>query len=354
MPARLHVAADRSERCNPLEDDLPAEEDERAQRVFAVREERPITRIGLLLRLHPADGEDHVVCLAGEEVSAAGASVDQQPDSGAAPPLDLRTIGRSRARHQRCSLLLHPAERRDVLVRAKEDPRLTRTRLRREVGLPLGETVRVACPASHVRGIPVAHRPAQHRQRKPVDLEIDDPGDLCAGDDSLSLRDPLRNADRPHVVRAKEHGEHNAHRSNDEGRKERPAEVVDCQHAVGHLGGHQEHECVGDQDQQEAEHECERQSQRCKRRRNDGVQRADDRRDDERAPEVLDVDSREDPGGNHQGDACRKPRDEQREDSPAGALGLPCAGSAVLRAGFVRHRALLPHLCALTRNGAGG
>ena len=148
VAARLHVAADRAQSRDPLEDDLPAEEDERARHVVAVGEERPVAGIGLLLLVHPADGEDHVLRLAGEQVPAAGAAVDEQADAGPAPPLDLRAVGRRRARHHRRGLLLHPAKRRDVLVRSQQDPRLAGTRLRREIGLPLGETVRVVAPAS--------------------------------------------------------------------------------------------------------------------------------------------------------------------------------------------------------------
>ena len=125
-------------------------------------------------------------------------------------------------------LLLHPAEGRDVLVRAEQDARLAGARLRGEIGLPLGQAVRVlAQPAGHVRGVAVAHRPAQHGQREPVDLEEDDPGDVGAGDDSLAARDPLRDADRVRVVRAEEDGEHDAHGGDDERGEQRPAEVVD-------------------------------------------------------------------------------------------------------------------------------
>ena len=214
---------------DPLEDDLPAEQHERARHVVAVGEERPIARVGLLLRLHPADGEDHVLRLAGEQVSAAGAAVDEQADAGRVAPLDLGAVRRRRARHQRRGLLLHPAERRDVLVRAQQDPRLAGTRLRGEIGLPLGQAVRVVGqPAGHGRGVAVAHRPAQHGQREPVDLEEDDPGDVGAGDDPLPARDPLRDADRVRVIRAEEDGEHDAHRGDHERGEQRPAEAVDA------------------------------------------------------------------------------------------------------------------------------
>ncbi len=129
VPARLDVAADCPQRRRPLEDHLPGEEDEGPCRVVAVGEERSVAGVGLLLRLHPADGEDHVLRLAREQVAAAGAAVDEQADAGTEPPLDLGTVLRRRAGHQRRRLLLHPAEGRDVLVRAEQDPRLARTRL---------------------------------------------------------------------------------------------------------------------------------------------------------------------------------------------------------------------------------
>ena len=90
-----------------------------------------------------------------------------------------------------------------------------------------------------------------------------------------------------HVVRAEEHGEHDAHGGDDERGEERPAEVVDPEHPVGHVvGGDQEDEGVRDQHEQEAEDERERQPQRGEHRRDDRVQRRDDHRD-ESAPQKL-------------------------------------------------------------------
>ena len=66
VPARADVAADRTEGRHPLEHDLPEDEHEHAGDVEAVREERAVARVGSLLRLHPAGGEDHVVGLARE------------------------------------------------------------------------------------------------------------------------------------------------------------------------------------------------------------------------------------------------------------------------------------------------
>ena len=180
VAARLHVAADRAQRRDPFEDDLPAEQDERARRVVAICEERPVSGIRLLLRIHPADGEDHVLRLAGEQVPAARAAVDEETDAGTEPALELRAIRRRGAGHRRRRLLLHPAKRRDVLVRAQQDARLAGACLRGEIGLPLGEAMRLARPARHVRGIAVAHRALQHGLCEAVDLEVDDPGDVGA------------------------------------------------------------------------------------------------------------------------------------------------------------------------------
>ncbi len=196
VAARPDVAADRAQRRRPLEEQLPHEEDERARDVVAVGEKRPVAGVRLLLGLHPADGEDHLVRLAGEEVAAAGAPVDEEPDPGRVPPLDLLAVGRCRARHQPRRLLLHPAECGDVLVRPEEDPRLARARLGGEIRLPLHETMRALRePARHRRRVPVPHRPAQHGQRKPVDLEVHHSRDVGRGDDPLAARDPMCCAD---------------------------------------------------------------------------------------------------------------------------------------------------------------
>ena len=221
---------------------------------------------------------------------------------------------RCRAGHQRRGLLLHPAERRDVLVRSEQDPRLAGARLRREIGLPLRQSVRaVGHPAGHVRCVAVAHRPAEHGQCEPVDLEKHDPGDVGARDDPLTTRDPLRNADRVRVVRAEEHGEHDADGGDDKRSEERPAEVVDPDHPLGHRIGDEEDRGVRDQYEQEAENQRERQPQRGEQRRDDRVQRRHDHCDEQRAPEAVDVDTGEDPGGDHQGDAGGEPRGEERE-----------------------------------------
>ena len=205
VATRLHVTANRTKRGRPFQDHLPAEQHQGAGGVVAVCEEGAVAGVRLLLRVHPADGEDHLVRLTGEEVAAAGATVDEQTDPGAEPPFELGAVGWRRAGHHRRGLLLHPAERRDVLVRAKQDPRLARPRLRGEIRLPLDKTVRLPRPTGHVRRVPIAQRPPQHRQREPVDLEIDDPRDVRRRDDPLTTRNPVRDPDRGYVIGAEEH-----------------------------------------------------------------------------------------------------------------------------------------------------
>ena len=342
MAARPDVAANRAQCRRPLEEHLPDEEDERARRIVAVREERPIARIGLLLLLHPADGENHVVRLAREQVSAARAAVGQQPDAGPEPPLDLGAVRRRRAGHQRGRLLFDPAERGDVLVRAEQDPGLAGARLRGEIGLPLRQPVRLRQPAGHRRRVAVAHRSAQHGQCQPVDLEVDDPRDVGAGDDPLPAGDPTCDPDRGRVVGAEEHRKHDAHCRDDERGEQGPPEVVDLEHTFRHVGGDQEDERICDQDEQEAEHERQRQPQRGEHGRDHRVQRRDDHRDDEGAQEALDVDAGQEARSHHQRDAGAEPGDEEREEPQARSLGPPGSGVAVGLLGGARHRALHP------------
>ncbi len=194
MPARAHVAPLRPARGRDLERDLPEREHEHARRVEPVREERAVPGVRLLLRFHPADGEDHVVGLAGEEVPAARATVAQEPVARVTT-LDLGAVGWRRAGHRRRRLLLHPAERGNVLVRAEQDPRLRGAGLRGEIRLPLRQGVAALDePAGHVRRVPVTHRPLQHRQREAVDLEVDDPRRVGLDPFARVLRDPLDHA----------------------------------------------------------------------------------------------------------------------------------------------------------------
>ena len=98
-------------RSRPLQDDLPAEQHERARDVEAVGEERAVARVRLLLRLDPADREDDLLGLAREQVPPARAAVREQADTARVPPLELRAIGRCRARHEHARSPSRPSGR---------------------------------------------------------------------------------------------------------------------------------------------------------------------------------------------------------------------------------------------------
>ena len=281
-----------------LEKHLPEEEGEQPRRVEAVREKRSITRVRTLLRRDPADGQDHVIRLAGEQVAPACAAISQQSDAGRVPPLDLLAVRWLRAGEAETRLLLDPAERGDVLVRAEQDPGLAGTGLRREVGLPLGERVGAARePARHLRSATRVDRATEHREREAVDLEEHDSRLRGVDRATRTPRDPLHDAKRVRVVVGdrKQHVEDDADRRRDERRQERPEEPVDDE-GMRRDGrrGHQEQR-VEDEHEQESEHERVRQPKRRHDGNEDRVEDADDERDGERRAVDIDTDARQQP-----------------------------------------------------------
>ena len=65
VTARTDVAPAGSQCRGHLQRDLPDEQHQRASDVEAVGEEGAVAGVGPLLLLHAADGEDHLLCLAG-------------------------------------------------------------------------------------------------------------------------------------------------------------------------------------------------------------------------------------------------------------------------------------------------
>ena len=326
MTARPDVPALRPGRRGQLEHHLPEEEDERPDDVEAVREERAVTGVRLLLGVHAADGQDHVVGFAGQQVAAAGAPVREQPAAGRMGALDLRAVGRSGARDELGRLLHDPAEGRDVLVRAEQDPRLTRACLGREVGLPLGELVAaVVEPTRHGRRVSVPHRALQHRQGEAVDLEEDDPRRVGPRQLAGAARDALDDAVRVRivVVRPEDHVEHDADRCRDERDAESGPERVDREIAAGHAIRCQQHERVEDEDEQQAEDEHQRQAKRRDDRRQQCVEHGNHRGRHERAPEVVHVRARHDPGRDEERRGGQDPGHDQRQRPEFRARGPP-------------------------------
>src|SRR6185503_11469100 len=110
MTPRAHVAARRARGGEHLERDLPQDQDDRARDVEPVREERAVAGIRALLRVRPADGEDAVYRLPGQQVAAARPAVDEQALPGAVPPLDLGAVRWRGAGDEPLLRLLDPAE----------------------------------------------------------------------------------------------------------------------------------------------------------------------------------------------------------------------------------------------------
>src|SRR5690606_37287250 len=124
--------------------------------VEAVSEEGAVARVRARLGVQPADGEDHLFGLAGEQVAAAGPAIDQQSVACGALALDARAVRWRRARHHPAGLLLDPAEGRDVEVGAEQDAGLARAGLGRQVWLTLDQAVGLLDhPARHVRRVAV-------------------------------------------------------------------------------------------------------------------------------------------------------------------------------------------------------
>ena len=141
MASGADVSALRPSRSQPLEQHLPGEENQDAHDVEPVGEERSVPRVRALFGVDPAARQDHVVGAAGEQVAAARAAVDEQPVVGRVAALDLGAIRRAGASDQLRRFFLDPPERRDVLVRADQNPGLARAGLRRKIGLPFDEAM---------------------------------------------------------------------------------------------------------------------------------------------------------------------------------------------------------------------
>src|SRR4029450_1510275 len=114
---------------------------EHTDHVEAVREERTVARVRALFGVDPAARQDHVIGEAREQIAAARAAVREQALAGRVTALYLGAVRGPGAGDQLCRLLLDPAERRDVLVRAQQNSGLARAGLRREIGLPFGKAV---------------------------------------------------------------------------------------------------------------------------------------------------------------------------------------------------------------------
>ena len=248
------------------------------------------------------------------------------------PALDLRAVRRRRAHHQAAVLLLDPAEGRDVLVGAHEDPGLAGTGLGGEVGLPLGQAVAlVGDPARHRGRAPVAHRVAEHRQREAVDLQEHDAGHVGTGAAALASGDAARDPERVRVVVVgpEDHLQDDAHRRHDQRGEQRVAEAVHADVIRQGVGRDLEQERVGQQHEHEAQEQGEREPQRRDDRRHQRIEDRHEGRRDERSARVLELDARQDGRGDPQRRRRDSPADDQSQRADPGRGGLPADRLAV-------------------------
>ena len=326
MATGADVATGGAERCGDLEADLEQKQHEGARDVEAVGQERPVARVGLLLGLGAADRQDRLVGLAGEQVAAARAAVGEQPDPAGEAALDLRAVGRRRARDHTPRRLLDPAEGGDVVVGAEQDARLARPGLRGEVGLPLDQAVAVlGDPAGHGGRVAVAHGVAQHRQREPVDLEVDDARHVGTHLLALPARDPAGHAHRVLgvVVGAEDHLQREAHRGHQQRGEECVAEAVDPDVVREDVGRQHQQPGVGEQHEQEADRDHEREPQRRQDRRQHRVEHRDRGGAGERGAGRVESEARQHPCRHGERRGGHEPADQHPERPQAQVVGLP-------------------------------
>ena len=183
-----------------LEQHLPDEQNERARDVEAVGEEGAVAGFGsfsasirLTVRITSSASPD-------SRLPRLAPPSTSRPDAVCVPALDLGAVGRRRAGHHTPGLLLHPPERRDILVRAKQDPawlapvwrrgpapiRRARSPPRR-ASVPWSARCRLASPPQH--------RQARARRSRGTGF----PARRC-GSASLAPGDPPDDAQRELVV----------------------------------------------------------------------------------------------------------------------------------------------------------
>ena len=326
VAAGADVAALLARGRDPLDHDLPEVEHEQPGDVEAVGEERAVAGVRALLGLDPADREDRVLGLAGEQVAAARAAVGEQPDAGRVAALDLDAVRGRGADHHRLGLLLDPAERGDVLVGAEQDAGLAGAGLRGQVGLPLGEVIAVVGdPARHRGRAAVAQRALEHGQREAVDLQVDDPRHVGVGDRAEAPGDPARDAQvvLVVVVGAADDLQDHADRGDHDRHQQRVGVAVHPDPRRERGVDEQQQRGVGRQQAEEADRDHEREPQRGQQRRDDRVQQRERERHHDARARAFELDAGREPGGDVHGGRQDGQRDEHAEQADLRCLGPP-------------------------------
>ena len=202
----------RAPRRRPLEHDLPAEQHERSRDVEAVGEERAVAGIGPLLRAHPADGEDHLVGLAREQVAAARAAVDEQPDPGRHGCARSPRSPSGRSRRSSCRSPSRPSGRPGCprWSRAGSRPGWRRSATRGRAPTRSGGASRRASQRAIVGALPSRIARRRTGSASPSISRKTIPGTSVRASVALPPRDPLHHPQRVGVVvvGADDHLEH--------------------------------------------------------------------------------------------------------------------------------------------------
>ena len=245
-----------------------------------------------------------MVGLAGEQVAPARAAVDEQPLPGGMASLDLGAVRRARACAQRRRLLLDPAERRDVVVRAEEDPRLRTRRSARRGRSPIRRAgdVPSASQRAIVGALPSRIARCSTGSASPSISRNTIPGASVRtrSPERRAIRWMTRNVKVSSSFVPKSASSATRDPGRDERNQERRAERVDREVAVRDAVGGEQHERVEHEYEHESDEKCQRQTERCDERRQDRVQDADHGGCEQGDPEGRDVSARDDPGGREQ------------------------------------------------------
>ena len=183
----------------------------------------------------------------------------------------------------------------------------------------------VGDPARHRRCVAVAHGAPEHGQRQPVDLEVDDAGDVGA----LRGAEPARDAPGHAqvvlvvVVGPGDHLQRRADGGDDQRGQQRVAEPGDAQPLRERVGDQHQQEGVHEEHQQEADGDHERQPQCGEQGRDHGVQEREAERDHAARSGLLQVDAGQDPGRGVHRRGQQRPGDEQPQQAELGPGRLP-------------------------------
>ena len=186
----------------PLACHLTEGEHERSRHGVWIREVRRVVAAdGPPAAQDRAHREHRVRGVAGHDVRAARtARVKQSAPVGMAA-LELLGVARVAGDDRDATVLLPPAEGRNVVVVPVQKAGLTRAGLRRPVGLPAHETMSpVAEPARKRWCVPVAHGAPQDVVGQAVYLQEDQPGDIALRAVAPTARLPADHIAVPRLV----------------------------------------------------------------------------------------------------------------------------------------------------------